>query len=103
MIVFLRKLIQEIFRGKVTLIIDADRDSIYTGKTPNDYFNKMRRYLIQNSLRLNINYLDLDIVFKQNYAKFKKEFDLFNDGHWNSYAAQIVADTFVHQINADNK
>ena len=93
--IFIKKLI-EIFdnnfkKNKLILIIDSDRFNIYDKKMAKSiYFENQRNYLIENLKKYNFTLLDTKTLFESDYKINKKRFEFINDGHWNSYAHQII-------------
>jgi hypothetical protein len=45
----------------------------------------------ETAQKLDINYIDLQEVFRSDYATHHKKFTYENDGHWNEYGHKVVA------------
>lgn len=89
----------------ILILIDGDRGSIYKDIQTNQLYDKgvlrINRMAASVAAKYNIDFLDLHNVFKENYLKKQKTFDFVNDGHWNSYAHELVADTLVNYIKTN--
>jgi len=76
---------------KVTLVVDADRQDIYTGRLTSSYFRQMRDYTIKSAKLHNIEVIDMQPIFEQDYLKHGQKFDFPTDGHWNERAHNLLS------------
>ena len=76
----------------ITFVLDGDRYSIYAGNESRSSYNKdIFNYIISESLKNNINLLDLHPKFLSEYKNKKKKFNFSDDYHWNSYGHSFIA------------
>lgn len=90
----------------ILFVVDADRQHIYgeindTTYTQS-YFYFIRGYFIKRALEEGFSVIDLDPIFRSDFAQNKKRFEFANDSHWNSYAhQQIYAKVIEHRFVSD--
>ena len=90
--------------NRVIIIQDADRNNIYDrwGITK-VYYNEMRSSMKKSAITYGVNYIDMDPVFRDDYANFKKSFQFPTDGHWNEHAHKLVSKELLKEILLINK
>ena len=101
--VFFEKLSELNLLSKITIIIDADRQDVYNFTTSKSYFNDMREFMKKQANDKNVNYIDMDQVFRDNYKIFNKKFEFPTDGHWNEYAHKLVAEELLKILYSQTK
>lgn len=89
------------------ILIDGDRGSIHENIEADQLhdedvlsINRMAAFVAD---KYSIEFLDLQNVFKEDYLIRKKPFNSINDGHWNAYAHDLVADTLANYIRSNTK
>lgn len=88
--------------SKIILVLDADRNAIYSGKNLEETENyKFMSAIKQVAQELNIPVVDLANSFKTAWNEKKERFDWSIDEHWNQYGHQIVADTLTNFLRSD--
>jgi len=89
---------------KVTIIQDADRNSIYDrwGVTKR-YYNEMRSFMKKTAITYGVSYIDMDPVFRDDYATYKKSFQFPTDGHWNEHAHKLASKELIKEFLRVNK
>ena len=92
---FLNELVLSGVGEKVVLIIDADRQDIYSGAKTTSYFALMRQSLISKASELDIRVLDMEQIFTEHYKKHGVRFEFSSDGHWNSTAHNLAASAYL--------
>ena len=80
----------------VTLVIDGDRQDIYAGTSRDSYFNAMRDYLIEQSRKHLFEIVDMDVVFREHFQKYRQVFEFQTDGHWNGLAHGLAAEAVLN-------
>ena len=88
---------------KVTIIIDADREDIYKDTFSYSYFNEMRKFMIDEALSFGVNYLDMDLIFRNDYKANNKRFEFSTDEHWNEYTHKILSKILLNEYLTLNK
>lgn len=85
--------------SRVIIILDADRNKIYDrwGVTKS-YYNEMRSFMKELAIVNNVNYIDMDPIFRDDYSIFKKSFQFPTDGHWNEYAHKLAAKELLNEF-----
>ena len=96
---FFKELVKMNLINRVTLVIDADRMDIYQKRISKSFFNQMRKHLIKCAEEFGVNYLDLDKVFRDDYANAAQRFEFPTDGHWNEHAHRLSAKCLLHLLN----
>ncbi|NEX93996.1 hypothetical protein [Caulobacter sp. 17J65-9] len=88
---FLDRLEAELPAGRVTLVIDADREAIAEAREPE--YGPERALLIAEARRRGLTVVDLDPAFRAHQARAGRKVDFSPlDGHWNGLGHQIAAD-----------
>ena len=89
---------------RVIIIQDADRNNIYDrwGVTK-VYYNEMRSFMKKSAITHGVNYIDMDPVFRDDYANFKKSFQFPTDGHWNEHAHKLASKELFKKFLHINK
>ena len=80
---------------KVTLVLDADRQDIYNGQESKSYFRQMRNYTIRSAKLNNVELIDMEPIFKDDYSRHKQRFEFSTDGHWNERAHKLLAEALL--------
>ena len=80
----------------MTLVIDGDRQDIYAGTSRDSYFNAMRDYLIEQSRKHLFEIVDMDVVFREHFQKYRQVFEFQTDGHWNGLAHGLAAEAVLN-------
>jgi len=92
---------------RLLLLMNADCGSIYKRIEDTKLYEtgalKLNRMVADIAQKYNIDFLDLHKVFSKNYLVNKKRFRFKYDGHWNSYAHEVVADTLSSYIRYNIK
>jgi len=88
----------------VTIIQDADRNNMYDrwGVTKR-YYNEMRSFMKKTAITYGVSYIDMDPVFRDDYAIYKKSFQFPTDGHWNEHAHKLASKELLKEILRINK
>jgi len=82
---------------KVTIIVDADRNDIYTGlRTTDSYFYKMRAHLIEKAKITEVGIVDLRPIFENHFKEFGQSFNFPTDGHWNELGHELAAKAYLN-------
>ncbi|MBC6982114.1 hypothetical protein [Caulobacter sp. 17J80-11] len=88
---FLERLQAELPPSRVTLVIDADRESIVEAREPE--YGPERALLIAKARARGFTVVDLDPAFRAHQARAGRKVDFSPlDGHWNGLGHQIAAD-----------
>ena len=104
--IFLKKIDEMSLDKNIIVIVDGDRNSIYSNKFERDktkLFNSWFEIIIMNlKNHQKIKLIDMHPIFfedwQKNYIKFNYDYDF----HWNEYGHAIVADTLISAINEIN-
>jgi len=85
--------------SRVIIVLDADRNKIYDrwGVTKS-YFNEMRSFMKELAIVYDVKYIDMDPVFRDDFAIYKKSFQFPTDGHWNEYAHNLAAKELLNEF-----
>ena len=84
-------------RKPVLFVIDADRESVYSGSsTDNSFFSKMRNYFITRAHNHNHEVIDMYPIFVDHYGVHREKFEFPTDGHWNELGHRLAADAVLH-------
>lgn len=82
-------------KSRIVLIVDTPRDLIYTGTeedaSPRNYFSHLRHYLMSQARQSGYEIIDMDPIFRADYAQRKERFEFHYDAHWNSHAHALAA------------
>ena len=91
-------------RDRTFLIIDSDRNSIYTKQKldENSFYETMRRKIINKAKENGFKVIDMYPIFKEDYIIRKKRFDSIYDGHWDEYGHLKVSQEIMNFINQLN-
>ncbi len=88
--------------SELIVMIDADDMGIYEkeklGKSSNDSVLALNRIATEVAEHQGIHFIDLQNFFENEYANKKKFFGFINDGHWNEYSHDLVANTLSKYI-----
>jgi lysophospholipase L1-like esterase len=101
------KNISENYGIKLLIIMDGDRGGIYQG-------TKMDKLYSSGVLRLNLMareiaekyilaFIDLHPIFEKDYRRNHKRFNYRNDGHWNEYGHEVVAEAIYQYLLKTSK
>ena len=52
-------------------------------------------HFFQKAKKLGYEYVDMDPIFHQHYARNRKKFEFKFDGHWNTLGHQVVASSIM--------
>jgi hypothetical protein len=101
---FFKKINEMKLADRVTIIQDADRNNIYNrwGVTKR-YYNEMRSFMKKSAITYGVSYIDMDPVFRDDYAIYKKSFQFPTDGHWNEHAHKLASKELLKEILHLNK
>jgi hypothetical protein len=77
--------------SKVTIILDADRNDVYQNTSTAGCFSDMRRFMIESAIANNVSYIDMDLVFREDFSVFGESFEFPADVHWNERAHRLAA------------
>ena len=81
-------------KNDCAFVMDGAREEIYNPdywhghKT---FFHLMRAYFIRRARESGYTVIDMQPVFKENYARNGQRFEFACDGHWNEHAHELVA------------
>lgn len=93
---FLSRISSIVRNKKITLIIGAHLNDIYTERNTTDsYFYKMREYLKRNAKIKGLNVIDMRPILEQHFNKFGQTFDFPTDGHWNELGQELAAKAYL--------
>jgi len=89
----------------IVLVLDGMRPELYSADTllaaKRTYFSLMRDYVIETATTAGFTVVDLQPVFRADYAHHQLPFEVPADGHWNArahgLAAQAIAATEAFQ------
>ena len=101
--VFLQELSKMDILDKVTVVIDADREDIYKDTVTYSYFNEMRKFMIDEMISYDVNYIDMDLIFRDDYKINKKSFEFLTDEHWNEYTHKMLSQILFNEYSILNK
>ena len=96
---FIQELIRMNIDDKVTIVLDADRADIYNDTYTESYFSEMRSYTMQEASSNGITVVDMDPIFRDDYARNGEKFEFPTDGHWNEHAHQLVSKALIKNID----
>jgi len=89
--------------AELLIVMDGDRSSIYNHVDSRQLYesgslrlNAMAKSVAQ---KYNIHFIDLHPVFQEDYSINQKRLSFQNDGHWNAYAHELVANVIFDYIN----
>ena len=82
-----------------TIVLDADRADIYNDTYTESYFSEMRSYTMQEASSNGITVVDMDPIFRDDYARNGEKFEFPTDGHWNEHAHQLVSKALIKNID----
>lgn len=92
--------------AKVIILLDGDREAIYSGldeRDRNKPVNILFGELGGNAKNLeNVDVIDLHEYFKNDYTKNREKFNYNYDYHWNEHGHSIVAQVLSEKINKMN-
>jgi hypothetical protein len=71
--------------------------------TNNEIIDPFKLYLIKCLNKHEINYIDLNEIFKTEYKNHKSLLNFNNDYHWNKLAHRLVANSWNKYIKEMNK
>jgi hypothetical protein len=81
---------------RIALVIDAPRPEIYSTSrlqaAQTSFFEKMRRYLIDQASAKGFEIIDLEKVFLLDYQRRGLRFEHPHDYHWNATGHEVVAE-----------
>lgn len=95
---FMEELLAMGIEQEVTLVLDGDRQDIYNSRVTNSYFREMRNYTIHSAKLNNIEVIDMEPIFEEDYLKYGKRFDFPTDGHWNERAHNLLASEIMKKL-----
>ena len=101
--VFFQELSKMDILDKVTIVIDADREDIYEDTVTYSYFNEMRKFMIDKMIFYSVNYIDMDLIFRDDYKINKKSFEFLTDEHWNEHTHKILSQILTKEYSILNK
>ncbi len=85
----------------IMIIVDAPRSILYTTKkydtNGESYFEKMRKYLMDEGVSQNFNIIDMGPHFLEHYLKNEQRFEFPTDGHWSGYGHGTVFHAVIEQ------
>ena len=81
------------YNFKPVLVIDGIRPDLYHKNRKAIFSKKMSKYIQTQAKNNNIDYLDLDLIFRDHYLKHNQRFDYLNDHHWNRLGHSVVGES----------
>lgn len=107
---YILKQIKEICDAKgieLIVLMDADNEGIYEkdklGKITNTSILSLNKVAATAAKKHGIHFIDLHGLFEKEYSINKKRFSFINDGHWNEYVHNLVADILEEYIDTEIK
>ena len=104
------KQIKEICDSKgieLIILMDADNEGIYEkdklGKISDESIIGLNKIATDAANKQGIHFIDLQELFEKEYSIKKKNFSFINDGHWNEYVHDLVADILKNYIETEVK
>jgi len=79
--------------------MDGERRQIYSGDDSPTAMTVLVRDVKAEADKLGIPFLDMQPVFKEDYARNGKRFNLVEDTHLNQYGHSVIADAILRHIN----
>jgi len=78
--------------GKIILILDGQRRSLYYGPHKQDsLFESMRRYMLKNAPAMGYEMIDMHPLFQRDFQTSQQRFEFAHDAHWNARAHDLAA------------
>ncbi|EDN71082.1 Lipolytic enzyme, G-D-S-L [Beggiatoa sp. PS] len=84
---------------KLLFIMDASMERIYQN---NPDLNPLNKMVFSLTKEMRIDFIDLTVLFKDDFAKNKHKFEFDIDAHWNSYAHELVGKYLSEKIILGN-
>ncbi len=81
--------------SKLTLVLEADRQDIYSNRQTESYFQKMREYTITKAKANGVTLIDMKPIFENDYKSYGVKFEFPTDGHWNERAHRLLAEALM--------
>lgn len=92
---------------ELIVLMDADNKGIYekekTGKSSDNSILSLNKIATDTAHKYALHFLDLHGIFEKEYSVNKKRFSFINDGHWNEYVHNLVADILADYIKTEIK
>ena len=92
---------------ELIVLMNADNESIYEkdklGKISNTSILTLNKIATAAAKKHDIHFIDLHGLFEKEYSINKKRFNFINDGHWNEYVHNLVADILEEYIKTEIK
>ena len=82
--------------NRLTIILDADRNDIYSGLHSASYFSDMRNYLIGVASKFGVAVIDMEPIFRSDFSQHKLRFNFPTDAHWNEHTHRLAAEAFLN-------
>jgi hypothetical protein len=87
--------LSSINKSKILFVIDGARPHIYSNEelasVKGSYFEIMRDYFMENCLKENYEYIDMQEIFVARHSQDGSRFEFPTDGHWNSLGHELAA------------
>jgi hypothetical protein len=98
--IFLRDIVAKtgLSPDRILFVVDGLRGRIYKGvprDNDSDYGAKMLSYFVADARQHGFEVIDMHEIFAADFAVNHRSFQFPTDGHWNSYAHNIVAKAVV--------
>lgn len=85
--------------GRIMFIFDAIRPDIYDdaafAASKDTYHGVMREYFMQQATAAGFPFIDLQIEFRDHYARHGRRLEFEVDPHWNSLGHQVVGEAVL--------
>jgi len=103
---FLQGITEISLSSNIIILLDADREAIYSGLDKKDMNNPINILFdeLGKSAKFipNVDVIDLHNIFKGDYVSNNKEFNYDYDIHWNEHGHTVAARALTDKINALN-
>jgi len=88
--------------AKLLLIMNGVTEVVYGTVNKNESYKRgglSLNQIAKDAAQQNgIDFIDLEPVFEKDYKENKKRFTFINDGHWNVYGHEVVANTIFDYV-----
>ena len=89
---------------KLVFVMDAVRETIYTGNNPDEYeAAALNKIASEEASKLDLPFLDLTTAFNEAYKSNSKKFEFPWDWHWNKNGNKVAGRTIAKFLENDAK
>lgn len=92
--------------SRILFVVDGFRYSDAATAHAGDYYDRMRRALLEKAVALGYDAIDLDPIFFERYRRTGERFEFARDGHWSAVGHgatfdAVMASPFMQRLLAD--